>query len=132
MGKISVLIVDAHPQVRELLARRLGAQPDFTVVAHTGDPTVAADLAWFWEPDIILLDIKRADGGGLDSCRNIARASPASRLVIFTSYLQPDEEELYRKLGACTCLVKSVGLEGLLGELRRCLASQDLRAGGSA
>ena len=118
MGKISVLIVDAHSQVRELLVRRLDAQPDFTVVAHTGDPTVAADLAWFWEPDVILLDIKRADSGGLESCRSIARASPSSRLVIFTSYLQPEEEELYRKLGACTCLVKSIGLNSLLRGLR--------------
>lgn len=118
MRKIRVLIVDVHPQVRELLARRLDAQPDFTVVAHTGDPTVAADLAWFWEPDIILLDVRRTDGGALDSCRSIARASPASRLVIFTSYLQPREEELYRKLGACTCLVKSIGLDSLLQGLR--------------
>ncbi len=121
MAKVSVLIVDNDPQLRGLLARGLSRQPGFTVIAHTGDPIVAAHQAWFWQPDIILLDIKRADGVSLESYQCIARASPGSHLVFYTSYLQEGDEELCRKLGSCTCLVKSIGLAALVRRLRSLL-----------
>lgn len=89
MGKISVLIVDDHPMVRELLARRQSAQPDFTVVAHTGHPTVAADLAWFWEPDVILRTSKGPMAMGRTPERRVARASPTSHLVALPLTSEP-------------------------------------------
>jgi len=55
---IDVVIIDEHAAVRELVARGLNADPQFRVVAHTSDALQGTELAWFWEPDIILFDPK--------------------------------------------------------------------------
>ncbi|MFQ6019193.1 MAG: response regulator [Dehalococcoidia bacterium] len=127
MRQVTVLIVDDHDAVRQALTAALATQPEFVVVGSTGNPQVATDLAWFWEPAIILIDIRRLHGDGSRHCQRIARASPASHLVVFTSYLQAGEEEMCHRLGASTCLVKSIGLQGLLNNLRALLHRREAK-----
>ena len=118
MPEISVLIIDEHSGVRSLLARRLNSYPPFRVVAHTGDALLGTELAWFWEPDIILVDLKGTARYGTDMYRCIGRASPGSRLVVFTSYLLDREEEECLAAGASKCLLKGMSLKALAEELR--------------
>jgi len=122
MQKVSVLIVDRHQEVREALTAALASQPEFVVVGSTGDPEVATHLAWFWEPDIILMDIRKLNGGGLADCQRIARASPCSRIVVLTSYLLQGERERCRSLGARLYLLKNIGLARLVEELKSIIA----------
>ena len=118
MGEISVLILDGHADVRDLLANRLACQPDFKVVALTGDPAEATCLAESYQPDLVIIDVRRLDDVALCFGR-IREGSPASRLVILTSYFERGEEEAYARLGAAACLVKDAGLARCLEDLRR-------------
>ena len=117
VAEITVLIIDEHAGVRGLLARRLNATPPFRVVAHTGNPLLGTELAWFWEPDIILIDLKGMGRQSAGMYQRIARASPASRLVVFTSYLLDGEEREYLAAGASRCLLKGIALKTLVDEL---------------
>ena len=117
MPEISVLIIDEHSGVRSLLARRLNSYPPFRVVAQTGNALLGTELAWFWEPDIILVDLKGMGAHSAPMYRRIARASPGSRLVVFTSYLLAGEEGDYLHAGAARCLLKGISLKALAEEL---------------
>lgn len=118
MPEITVLIIDEHSGVRSLLARRLSSCPPFRVVAHTGNPLLGTELAWFWEPDIILADLKGMGPHSADMYRRIGRASPGSRLVVFTSYLLNEEERYYLQAGVSKCLLKGISLKALALELQ--------------
>ena len=118
MGEITVVIIDEHSGVRGLLARRLNSYPPFRVVAHTGNALLGTELAWFWEPDIILVDLKGMGSHTAAMYRRIARASPGSRLVVFTSYLLDGEERDYLQAGVSKCLLKGMSLKALAEELR--------------
>src|SRR4030042_89900 len=69
--KIRVMIVDDHEVVRRELAAALGRCPAVDMVGATG----CAEEATLWaserHPDVVLLDVKRDDGGGLDLCRRL-------------------------------------------------------------
>lgn len=115
--EIDVLIIDEHADVRTLLARRLSADPRFRVIAHTGSPLRGTELAWAWEPDIILIEPKSAARTGADAYLRIARASPRSRLVVFTSYLREGERRAYLEAGVAKCLLKGMSMKALAQEL---------------
>ncbi len=118
MREVTVLIIDEHSGVRGLLARRLSAYPPFRVVAHTGNALLGTELAWFWEPDIILVDLKGMGANSAPMYRRISRASPGSRLVVFTSYLMAEEERDCLQAGVSKCLLKGMSLKALGDELR--------------
>lgn len=72
----TVLIVYENKAIRERLAKKLQTLPSIEVVADAGDLETAIELAWFWEPEIIIADAKWSD-----ALQKVARASPHSRLV---------------------------------------------------
>ena len=73
-------------QGNDIAAQNLALMPRFMT---------AAELAWAWEPAIILIDVRPAALTGADVYLRIARASPQSRLVVFTSYLREGERQAY-------------------------------------
>lgn len=70
-------------------------------------------LAETLRPDVILVDLRRRGHYGAETYSRIARASAASRLVVYTSYLTPEEEEAARAAGVCVCLLKGLSLKDL-------------------
>jgi len=115
--EINVLIIDGHAGVRAQLAQRLHAHPRFRVVAHTSNPLLGRELAWLWEPDVILIDLKATGRYSSEMCHRIAHASPGSRLVVFTSYLLNGEEQFYHEAGVSMCLLKGLSLKALAQKL---------------
>ena len=57
-GRISVLIADDHPVVRQGLQVLLGVQDDIDVVGEAADGAEAVAQAAELDPDVILLDLK--------------------------------------------------------------------------
>ncbi len=107
------------------MRKKLEASPLFQVVAHTGDLPAGTQLAWFWEPDIILVDIKTADRSRCGPCRRLALASPQSRLVILASYLLPGDRKSFLAAGADKCLLKGISVKELIDELVRLVEPMD-------
>jgi DNA-binding NarL/FixJ family response regulator len=124
MPDATVLIIDEHPDVCALLARRLGCQPGLKVVAHTSDPVVGAELARQWKPQIIMVDFKRAGRDRAEMYRGINRLSPGSRLVVLTSYWAQDEQEACLRSGASRCLLKGMRVKELARELLKVVAPE--------
>jgi DNA-binding NarL/FixJ family response regulator len=130
---VTVLLIDEHDHVRGLLSRGLGAYPPLKVVAATRSPMKGIALAESLSPDIILVDLRKRGQYSAEMYRRIARASVSSRIVIYTSYLTPEEEAAAHAAGACCCMLKGLSIKELAARLVRiCEAPVDAQpAGGS-
>jgi DNA-binding NarL/FixJ family response regulator len=85
-GKISVLIADDHPMVRQGLRVFLELQPDIQVVGEAGDGAQAARLAQELRPDVVLLDLVMPGTDGVAAIELMAEAALESRVLIVTSF----------------------------------------------
>jgi len=118
MSNTTILVVDEHTDVCELLTRRLDSLLGFDVVAHTTSPLVAAELAHQWQPDIIVADLNKSGAFAAQAYRWLKKMSPESQLVILTSSLRTGDEELFLKAGAAKCLFKDTPVKDLAHELQ--------------
>ena len=123
MNDVTVLLVDEHDGVRGLLSRGLGAYPPLKVVAATRSPMKGIQLAETLTPDVILVDLRRRGQYSAETYSRIGRASPTSRIVVYTSYLTPEEEMAARAAGACCCMLKGLSIRELATRLVEICAS---------
>ena len=68
-------------------------------------------------PDVVLMDLRLPDGSGLDACREILAARPATRVLFLTSY--SDEEAVVSTVlaGAAGYLLKEIGSKALISAI---------------
>ena len=105
---LRLLVVDDHEVVRQGLVALLDRRAGFEVVAQAGTVGEAIAEAARFEPDVVIMDVRLPDGSGIEACREIRAARPATRVVMLTSY--PDEEAVLSAIiaGASGYLLKQV------------------------
>ena len=101
-----ILLADDHTLVRQGLRRILEEQPDWHVVAETGNGLEAVSLAADLQPDIVILDIGMPQLNGFGAARQIAKRAPAARVLIVS--MHADEVHIAKAVeaGAVGYLVK--------------------------
>jgi len=115
--KIRVMIVDDHEVVRSELAAALGRCPAVEMVGATGCAEEATRWVSERRPDVVLLDVKRDDGGGLNLCRRLSGNGHRCAVVILTSYLSGDDWRDAREAGAADYLLKQIDSKALLAKI---------------
>jgi len=115
---IRVLIVDDHPVVRQGLRGFLESYADIEVIAEAETGAEAVALAREHVPDVALIDLLMPEMDGVEATERIVAASPATRIIVLTSYT--DDEYLFpaMRAGALAYLVKDVEPEDLVGAIR--------------
>jgi len=83
---IRVFLLDDHEVVRRGVAATLEAESDITVVGEAGDVEHALDEIRRCLPDVAVLDVRLADGSGIDVCRQITAEFPDVKSLILTSF----------------------------------------------
>ncbi len=83
---VSILIVDDHTMVRNMLAHRLGEWADMHVVAAVGTADEAVAMAAQRRPDIILMDIDMPGIHCFDAAKTIQSLSPETRIVYLSGF----------------------------------------------
>lgn len=118
-SRLSVLIADDHPVVREGLVSLLSRQPDMYIVAQACNGCEAIDKFVAHQPDVALLDLRMPLTDGIDAVMSICEKYPAARIIIITSY--QNEEDVYRALraGALGFILK----DSTPDELANCIRS---------
>ena len=119
--KATVLLVEGHDGVRAALGGKLRRLEDFDVLGDTSSPTRALDMAARLQPDLILADFPTTAPYAAELCARIHQASPVSRLVVFTAFADAETRALYSEAGVTACLLKDIGFERLMTELRAVL-----------
>ena len=81
---LRVLLADDHELVRQAL-KALLEQHGFEVVAEAADGRAAVAAAARLRPDVAVLDFAMPLLNGVDAARDIARATPATRVILLTA-----------------------------------------------
>jgi DNA-binding NarL/FixJ family response regulator len=105
---IRVLIVDDHTVVREGLRTFLQLQDGIEVVGEAGDGLQALDQAAALTPDVILMDLVMPRLDGVAAMRKLRERSPASRVIVLTSFLDDSRLMPALQAGAAGYLLKDV------------------------
>ncbi|MEV5883563.1 response regulator transcription factor [Streptomyces sp. NPDC052020] len=127
---IRVLIADDQQMVRQGFTVLLDAQPDIEVVGQAvhGLDAVArvAELA----PDVVLMDIRMPELGGIEATRRITGAHPDIRVLVLTTF--DLDEYVYEALraGASGFLLKDASAEQLAEAVRVVAAGDALLSPG--
>jgi DNA-binding NarL/FixJ family response regulator len=90
MGKraktIRILLVDDHGTLRDSLQDLLNDQPGMAVVGCAADGEDGVRQAGKLGPDVVLMDINMPGISGLEATRRLKAESPASKVVILSTY----------------------------------------------
>jgi DNA-binding NarL/FixJ family response regulator len=119
-----LLIVDDHPVVREGLKAFLGLYDDLEVVGEAESGAAALGLAGELRPDLVLLDLRLADGQALAWIPRLMALPAPPKVVILTSFLENDELRQALNLGASGYLLKHAGPSALLDGLRAAIRGE--------
>jgi DNA-binding NarL/FixJ family response regulator len=87
---IRVAIADDHRVVRVGLEQLLGTFEDVTFVGAADGGEAAVALCAESTPDVVLLDLSMPDLDGIGVTRRLAEVSPATRVVLFSSFSDRD------------------------------------------
>jgi len=86
MSKITIVLADDHPVVRQGLRALLEAEGSFQVIGETGDGLLVADLVNQLKPTVLILDLVMPGLGGLDVLRQVTQHSPGTKVIVLSMY----------------------------------------------
>jgi DNA-binding NarL/FixJ family response regulator len=115
--QIRVMLVEDHPDFRDLMEVLLGSQSDFNLVAKAGSLAEARNHAVRIEFDVAVLDLGLPDGDGVDLISDLRRANPDVGVLILSASL--DAASFERAAEADEIMDKLAPLDEVLGTVRR-------------
>jgi two-component system response regulator DevR len=107
-GPLRVMLVDDHEVVRSGLRAMLEAGGDIRIVAEAGAVREAVAEAARVRPDVVVMDVRLADGSGIEATREIRAGRPETRVLMLTSFA--DDEALFASImaGASGYVLKQI------------------------
>ncbi|UWE13392.1 response regulator [Actinacidiphila bryophytorum] len=115
---IRILLADDHPVVREGLRAMLDAEPDLDVVGEASSGPQAEALAATLRPDIVLMDLRMPDGGGVESIVRMTAAGLPCRVIVLTTYETDGDILRAVEAGAAGYLLKDLARGELADAVR--------------
>lgn len=115
---IRVLVVDDHPVVRQGLKSMLDGESGIGIVGMASGGQEGLQLAKKLNPDVVLLDLRMPDMGGVEVIVALRNAKLESRVLILTNYQL--DEDIFNALeaGALGYLLKTSSQEEVVDAIR--------------
>ncbi len=114
-----IMLVDDHPDFRDLMVTLLESQPDLEVVAQAGTMAEARSQAAASSFDVVVLDLGLPDGNGADLIGELREASPGGAVLVMSASLHPTNIERAMREGADEVLDKLSPPSEVVGAVRR-------------
>ena len=115
---IRVMLVDDHEVVRQGLRALLESAGRIVIAGEAGGVREAVEVAETVRPDVVVMDVRLADGSGIEATREIRAARPDIKVVMLTSFA--DDEALFASImaGAAGYVLKQVRGGDLIRSIR--------------
>jgi DNA-binding NarL/FixJ family response regulator len=106
--RLRVMLVDDHEVVRNGLKAMLEALPDVVVVAEAGTVHDALIQVERTHPEVVVMDVRLADGSGIEATREIRARREETQVLMLTSFA--DDEALFASImaGASGYVLKQI------------------------
>jgi len=123
--RIRVLVVDDHPPMRMGLVALIKSQPGMEVVAEAANGEEAIEVYEDVRPDVVLMDLRMPDMGGVEAIIAIRKYDPCARVIVLSTY--DLDEDIHRAIqsGARSYLLKDMPIEEIVSTIRWVFADED-------
>ncbi len=113
-ARIRVMVVDDHAIVRQGIADVLASDDDIEIVAVANGGEDAISLAAQWNPDVVLMDLSMPGIDGVEATRRTIGISPATRVVMLTSFAEPEHVNAALDAGAVGYVLKDADADEIV------------------
>lgn len=125
MEKLSILLADDHPCLREGLKSVLCAQSDMEIVGEASDGEAVCALGFKTKPDVVVMDLGMPKLNGAKATAQLLSKHPNTKVLILTVHEDRGYLQEAIKAGASGYLLKRSAAEELVHAIRT------ITAGGS-
>ncbi|QOV36771.1 response regulator transcription factor [Streptomyces ferrugineus] len=127
-SSIRVVIADDQQMVRQGFSVLLNTKPDIDVIGQAVDGLDAVAKVAELVPDVVLMDIRMPELGGIEATRRITAAAPHIKVLVLTTF--DLDEYVYEALcaGASGFLLKDASADQLAEAVRVVAAGDALLA----
>ena len=94
--QLRILLVDDHEVVRDGVKALINGSDGLIVVAEAGSVREAIDQAMRTKPDVVVMDVRLADGSGIEATREIRAHLEKTQVLMLTSFA--DDEALFASI----------------------------------
>jgi len=116
---MTLLLADDHPLLLDGLRNVLTDLPDVELLPSVSNGHQLLDFLYRHPVDMVLLDLNMPKTDGLTALKQIRRDFPAIKVIIFTSYNQPQHMREVQALGAMGYLLKTTDAPTLKAAVRQ-------------
>ena len=118
-SRISVLIVDDHPIVRDGYRRLLSGMADIGAIAEASDGESALITYRRQRPDVVIMDLTMPGMGGLEAIRQLREGDAEAKILVFSMHDSDALIDRCIELGVLGYLIKSSGQDQLVDAVRQ-------------
>ncbi len=116
--KISLLLVDDHALVREMLSERLSAEPDMVVVGTAANADDAIGQAVRLRPDIVVMDVDMPGVLCFEAARVIQERCAGTRILFLSAFFHDRYVEQALAAKAAGYVIKADPPERIVAAIR--------------
>ncbi len=122
--KITVVIVDDHPIVREGLSQVVNGEEDMTVIGMAETCCDALELIAGKHPTIALVDLSLRDSNGLELIKDLRLRHPDVVILVLSMHDETFYAERVLRAGARGYITKEEAVDKVITGIRRVLAGE--------
>lgn len=115
---LRILVADDHLVYRIGIRSLIESEAGFEVVGEASNSSHTIELYRLLKPDVLLLDLRMPQKGGIEVVKSIRSEFPAARILIVTSYQTEEEVLQVMRAGALGYILKDLDRDMLLEAIR--------------
>jgi DNA-binding NarL/FixJ family response regulator len=124
VSSTSILLVDEHTMFTDALSRLFAGEQDLMPVGAVGTVAEAVVECGRLSPDVILVDLRVPDMGGVAGIRSLRWASPSSVVIVVTDRDDAVAVATAIQSGARGFVLKTQAVEELIAIIRQAAAGE--------